>query len=75
MMGCVCGDYSQTLLLKSVRISLLPAMKSDVTHLMTKALTLEITILFAEAFFRMFYSFSACTIPTSISDGWMYRGL
>lgn len=43
--------------------------------LMTQAPTLEITILFAEAFLRMFCSFSAYMIPTSIRDGWMYRGL
>lgn len=66
---------AQTLLLKSVRISLSPAMKSDVRRLMTQALTLEITLLFVEAFLRMFCSFSAYMIPTSISDGWVYRGL
>jgi len=52
-----------------------PAMKSDVRHLMTQALTLEIMLLFVEAFLRMLCSFSAYMIPTSISDGWMYRGL
>lgn len=74
------GDWwgepiAQTLLLKSVRILILPAMKSDVRHLMTQALTLEITLIFAEAFLRMFCSFSAYMIPMSISDGWMYREL
>lgn len=66
---------AQTLLLKSVRILILPAMKSDVRHLMTQALTLEITLIFAEAFLRMFCSFSAYMIPMSIRDGWMYREL
>lgn len=43
--------------------------------LMTQALTPEITLLFAEAFLRMFCSFPAYTIPASSSDSEMHGEL